>query len=664
MNRLIAAFAVAAVAVAGTAGLSSQPAAGPGADVYQAIRANDIARLKTLVSSREAANARSPFGSTPLMDAAVAGSVEAMTVLLDKGADIDAQNPFGTTALMMSATDIAKVRLLLDRGAQAALASKQGRTALFVAAMTEGSAPIVRLLIAKGADVRAKDVFQNTTLTAAAYGNDLDTMRLILDAGVDVNAAGATGVTPLLGASYNGNVAAVRLLLSRGAKANAAAAMPTLFPIDQPKSGPIALSEITPLLAAASAAPVELITALLDAGADINAKDGRGMTPLMLAVATNHQNPAVIRLLLARGADVTVQSKVGETAADWARKLAVPDGLALLKIAAPQRQAAGAAAPIAAPAGVKDAAERSLALLETSSQKFFEGSGCVSCHHQNATGLAAGEARVKGLRFDAKASAARIDMLKEGPPPPLLLERMDINVPEIFASALAALAAENVPPNPVTDMIAANLAAAQALDGSWLVQNGAGDRPPSEEGGITRVALCVRALKVYGSPGRGAEMSARIAKARAWLLAARPVTSEDRNMQLLGLSWADADAATLKKLGAAILAQQQPDGAWRQHAGLATDAYATGQSLYVLAKAAALPPTDPAYQRGVNYLVATQSANGSWRVASRAPKFQAFFNSGFPYGGDQWISAWATGWATMALAQAAPATTGRTVSGR
>src|SRR6185295_12092881 len=104
----------------------------------------------------------------------------------------------------MSATDIAKVRLLLDRGAKAALASKQGRTALFVAAMTEGSAPLVRLLIAKGADVRAKDVFQNTTLTAAAYGNDLDTIRLILDAGVDVNAAGATGVTPLLGASYNG----------------------------------------------------------------------------------------------------------------------------------------------------------------------------------------------------------------------------------------------------------------------------------------------------------------------------------------------------------------------------------------------------------------------------------------------------------------------------
>jgi hypothetical protein len=263
--------------------------------------------------------------------------------------------------------------------------------------------------------------------------------------------------------------------------------------------------------------------------------------------------------------------------------------------------------------------------------------------------------RAKGLRFNAKASAARIEMLKDGPPPALLLERMDINVPEIFASALTALAAENVPPNPVTDTIAANIAATQALDGSWHIQNGLGDRPPTAEGSITRAALCIRSLKVYGSPARAAEMHARIGKARRWLLAAMPVTAEDRNMQLLGLRWADADASTLKKLAAAILAQQQPDGAWSQHGGVPADAYATGQSLYVLAKAGRVLASDGAYQRGVNYLLTTQRADGSWRVTSRAPKFQAFFNSGFPYGGDQWISAWATGWATMALAQAVPA---------
>jgi hypothetical protein len=56
--------------------------------------------------------------------------------------------------------------------------------------------------------------------------------------------------------------------------------------------------------------------------------------------------------------------------------------------------------------------------------------------------------------------------------------------------------------------------------------------------------------------------------------------------------------------------------------------------------------------KGAQYLLKTQRASdGSWRVESRTAKFQAFFQSGFPYAGDQWISQWATGWATMALAQ-------------
>src|SRR5262249_17681406 len=148
-------------------------------------------------------------------------------------------------------------------------------------------------------------------------------------------------------------------------------------------------------------------------------------------------------------------------------------------------------------------------------------------------------------------------------------------------------------------------------------------------------------------------MNARIAKAQKWLAAAAPVTSEEHNMKLLGLSWAGADSATLKPLAVAIGAAQQRDGGWRQIETLPSDAYATGQSLYALAKAG-MAPTDPVFVKGGNYLLATQSPNGSWRVTSRSPKFQAFFNSGFPYAGDQWISSWATGWATMALAHAVP----------
>jgi ankyrin repeat protein len=653
----VSALTLAVVLYTVQTGITS-PAWDRSADVYQAIRNNDLVRLKVLVRTAEDANAKDESGNTPLLYAAATGSFESMKFLLDRGTDVNVQNAFGATALVWSATDPAKVRLLLDHGANVNLATKQGRTAIFVAAMSDQSAGTVRLLAAKGADLKVKDAFQNTALTAAATGNDLETIRIALDAGVDVNAESMTGLTPLMiSAGYHGNLQATRLLLAKGANVNAVASSPTMFPIDSPRSGPLALKSFTPLLLAMPYASPELVKTLLDAGADVNARDSRNMTPLMFAVATNRQDPAVIRMLLERGADVTIQSNVGETAADWARKIGAPVASGILKAApnAPE-------SPVIEPTGtqpaidVKTAAERSMALLESSSEQFFKSSGCVSCHHQNITDLAAGEARAKGLRVDPRAAEARMKMLSAGPPPALMYERMDIGVPEIFASSLAALAAMGAPANQATDALVADIAASQMADGSWRLIGGIGSRPPAEEGQITRTALCIRALKAYGPPGRADEMNRRIAKARSWLLTATPVTAEERNMQLLGAYWAGADVAILKRLAGPILAAQQRDGGWRQREGLPTDAYATGQSLYVLAKAGGVAPTASAYQRGVQYLLATQSREGAWLVTSRSPKFQAFFNSGFPYSGNQWISAWATGWATMALAQAAPVT--------
>ena len=80
--------------------------------------------------------------------------------------------------------------------------------------------------------------------------------------------------------------------------------------------------------------------------------------------------------------------------------------------------------------------------------------------------------------------------------------------------------------------------------------------------------------------------------------------------------------------------------------------FGPGMALDVLPGCAGLAAADPAYQKGVKYLLSTQRADGSWYVRSRAPKFQPFFESGFPYGHDQWISAMATGWAATALALA------------
>lgn len=116
---------------------------------YAAIRANDLTRLEELLKQGASANTKDDRGVTPLMYAATVGSADAMKLLIDKGADVNAKNAFGSTALMWSVTDLKKVRLLVEHGADVNAVSKQGRTALLLAAKSDNSAAIVRLLIAK-----------------------------------------------------------------------------------------------------------------------------------------------------------------------------------------------------------------------------------------------------------------------------------------------------------------------------------------------------------------------------------------------------------------------------------------------------------------------------------------------------------------------------------
>ncbi|HLK18164.1 MAG TPA: prenyltransferase/squalene oxidase repeat-containing protein, partial [Bryobacteraceae bacterium] len=146
----------------------------------------------------------------------------------------------------------------------------------------------------------------------------------------------------------------------------------------------------------------------------------------------------------------------------------------------------------------------------------------------------------------------------------------------------------------------------------------------------------------------------RIQKAAAWLKAAQPVSTEDRNMQLLGLTWAKVDRASLEKPLKDLIALQRADGGWAQTPYLASDAYGTATVLYTMHELG-VSASDPAYRRGVNYLLRTQLADGSWHVASRAPKFQPYFQSGFPHDHDQWISSAATAWAAVALSYASSA---------
>jgi len=398
-----------------------------------------------------------------------------------------------------------------------------------------------------------------------------------------------------------------------------------------------------------------LIRTLLDAGANVNAVDVRGMSPLMLAVASDRQNPDVIRMLLGRKADVNVRSKAGETALDWARKIGNPSVIGLLEHAgAVGSQAPAAPAAAFSPADMKTAVQRSLALLEKSSVEAGAQGGCASCHHHNIVDIATTVAHEKGIAFNEKVAADRRQLTRTRIfAPANFFERLDSGgFPDVEIYALSAFAASGQEADRNIDATIAGILAQQRLDGSWTI--GGIARPPIEDGDIFRTALAITVIKAYGPPGRGAEISRRLAKAAEWLGRARPTTTEDRNMQLVGLQCMGTDERTLRRLSKTILSAQRPDGGWSQNAFLRSDAYATGQTLVALMKTGMLKPADPHYQRALKYLLSTQYADGSWYVRSRAPKFQPFFESGFPYGQDQWISAMATGWATTAVAMGLP----------
>jgi ankyrin repeat protein len=623
--------------------------------MFRAIRKGDIGYVRAHAAKAQI-EVRDGRGATPLMHAAAFGNFETLKALIDAGADVNARNQMDATALLWAAGDPEKSRLLIECGADVKAQSKQGRTPLMMAAMRPGNSAIVELILSKGADIQARDRLGVTALNLAARAGDLDTVKLLAK-GADPNLSDGIGRAALFGATMGQNPAVIRLLLQRGGNVNAATSLPQGAAQRTPnnvKNGPGNNSKVTALHYAAAFGPVESVRYLLEAGAEINARDSRSLTPLSFALATEYPSLDIVRTLLRAGADVNVADINGDTPLDWAEKFGYPEIIAELKKAGaknghkhqpPQN-------PTHERPTTAVALGRALQLLETTSVKFFNGSGCVSCHHQNLVARAQASARRAGLPVNESVEKEQAMQMKAqwiGLQDDFLQGMLPGGGANRLAENLLGLKAAGHPPNSVTDAAIVAIAAAQDPDGSW----GSGEvqhRPPIAQSPVDATAKIVRVMKDYAIPAREEEFAQRIERARDWLVKAKPVTAEDYSMRLAGLYYAGASQADIKQAARSLLELQRPDGGWAGNPYMKSDAFATGVALTSLIESNAITTTHSAFRSGVDYLLSTQFPDGSWYTRSRSIKMQPYFESGFPFGHDQWISTAATAWAAQAIA--------------
>jgi len=274
-----------------------------------------------------------------------------------------------------------------------------------------------------------------------------------------------------------------------------------------------------------------------------------------------------------------------------------------------------------------------------------------------------GLARKNGFRVDEQIAAQQVkanvsflaafrDSLHQG----FLFPVGDFFGPVILSYILVGLDAERYAPDLNTDAVAMFLKSRQMPDGQWAY-SAADIRPPLGSGYIGQTALSMRALQLYSPKAGKADYDKSVQLAADWLVKAQPKTIEDRIWRLLGLAWAAKNKDAIQRGIHELLALQRSDGGWSDLVSMDSSAYATGRALFAL-QTAGLSPSDPVYQRGVQFLLSTQQDDGSWYVKTRAAGFQPYFDNGFPYGVDQWISAAGTSWATMALTVASQASAG------
>jgi ankyrin repeat protein len=181
-------------------------------DLFAAIKAGDLERVKTLVSTDpRLVDTRSATGESAILTAVYNGRKEIANLLVARGATL-------TMFEACAAGEIDRVERLIAGGVPVNAHSDDGWTPLHLAAFF-GHAKVTELLLAHAADVaaRSRNANGNTPLHAALAANQKMAAGLLIGHGADVNSADAAGWRPLHLAAANNNLDVLRTLLAQGA---------------------------------------------------------------------------------------------------------------------------------------------------------------------------------------------------------------------------------------------------------------------------------------------------------------------------------------------------------------------------------------------------------------------------------------------------------------
>ncbi|VEU37348.1 unnamed protein product [Pseudo-nitzschia multistriata] len=295
---------------------------------------DELEKTKSDTALKDYINLFAHSGGSAFMFAAAGGHVECAKQLMDLGAEINAvarnkdgyleklqkmieegqvkeEDPHvdGVTALHVASEGghLEMVNVLLDAGVETSLVhlDDDNRSPL-VLAVSGNHAGVAKALVQAGADPNTPyvdgDGENHNLLFDAIMVENVEFATLLIEKGADIYHSDEKKVSTLLQASHRGLTKVVKALLEKHAANGSKGEY-----VD-------AASEdgITPLTAASSEGHTECVKLLVEAKANVNAKDKDNTTSLMAASARGHLD--VVSIILAAGANVNEQNVDGHTA--------------------------------------------------------------------------------------------------------------------------------------------------------------------------------------------------------------------------------------------------------------------------------------------------------------------------------------------------------------